>query len=119
MSQLHPWLQQPEIVQYCISKGIVIEAYCPLVRNAKAEDPTLVGIAKKHGKTASQVLVRYSMARGWVPLPKSDTPEFIVSNFDVEGLALDKEDMEKLNSLDQGPKGALVEAVENHTTGRR
>jgi diketogulonate reductase-like aldo/keto reductase len=79
------------------------------VRNEKAQDATLLAISKKHGVSANQVLVRWSLQKGWVPLPKSDTPERIVSNADVYGFELDKEDMEKLDQLDQGADGALVQ----------
>jgi diketogulonate reductase-like aldo/keto reductase len=48
-----------------------------------------------------------------VPLPKSDTPSRIVSNADVYGFELDHDDMYKLNNLDQGKDGAIVQAVSN------
>jgi diketogulonate reductase-like aldo/keto reductase len=108
-SQLHPWCQQRELVDFCKQNNIVVQAYCPLVRNEKAQDATLLAISKKHGVSANQVLVRWSLQKGWVPLPKSDTPERIVSNADVYGFELDKEDMEKLDQLDQGADGALVQ----------
>jgi diketogulonate reductase-like aldo/keto reductase len=110
-SQLHPWCQQRELVDFCKQNNIVVQAYCPLVRNEKAQDATLLAISKKHGVSANQVLVRWSLQKGWVPLPKSDTPERIVSNADVYGFELDKEDMEKLDQLDQGADGALVQVA--------
>jgi diketogulonate reductase-like aldo/keto reductase len=63
--------------------------------------------------TPNQVLVRWSLQKGFVPLPKSDTPSRIESNADVYGFELDQDDMEKLDSLDQGAKGAIVQAVSN------
>ncbi|KAL8647834.1 MAG: hypothetical protein Q9210_005323 [Variospora velana] len=111
--ELHPWCQQREIVEYCNSHNIIVQAYCPLVRNLKAHDETLVGVAKKHDKPTGQVLIRYCLQKGWVPLPKSDTPERIVANADVYGFELDGEDMATLDSLDQGERGAIVEAVSN------
>ena len=83
------------------------------MRNEKANDETLVSIAKKHGKEPNQVLIRWSLQKGFVPLPKSDTPSRIVTNADVYGFELDKEDMDKLDGLDQGAKGAIVQAVSN------
>ncbi|KAM4062139.1 aldo/keto reductase family protein [Hirsutella rhossiliensis] len=111
--ELHPWMQQREIVQYCRDHGIVVEAYCPLVRNTQAEDATLVRIADKHGVTPSRVLVRYCLQKGWVPLPKSDTPERIRANADVFGFDLDGDDMAALDGLDQGRAGAIVQPVDN------
>ncbi|KAL8982843.1 MAG: hypothetical protein Q9205_002762 [Flavoplaca limonia] len=111
--ELHPWNQQREIVDYCRANNIVIQAYCPLVRNNKAYEENLVAIAKKYDKTTGQVLMRYCLQKDWVPLPKSDTPSRIVANADLYGFELDGEDMEILDSLDQGPRGAIVQAVKN------
>jgi len=111
--ELHPWCQQREIVEYCEKQGIVIQAYCPLVRNYKANDPTLVGIAQAHERTTAQILIRYCLQKNWVPLPKSDNPERIKQNADVYDFELSKEDMSTLDSLDQGSKGAIVQAVSN------
>lgn len=111
--QLHPWCQQREIVEYCQKNKIVVEAYCPLVRNYKANDETLIRIAKKYGKTTGQILIRYCLQKGWVPLPKSDNPERIAQNADVFGFDISKEDMATLDGLDQGSSGAIVEAVDN------
>ncbi|KAF1845939.1 Aldo/keto reductase [Cucurbitaria berberidis CBS 394.84] len=111
--ELHPWCQQREIVEYCKKNNIVVQAYCPLVRNEKSHDKTLLSISEKHQVGPNQVLVRWSLQKGYVPLPKSDTPSRIVSNADVYGFELDKEDMAKLDGLDQGKKGAIVQAVSN------
>lgn len=111
--QLHPWCQQRTIDQYCKQHGIVVEAYAPIVRNYKANDPTLVEVSKKYSRTTQQVLIRYALQKGWVPLPKTDTPEHIVSNADVFGFNISEEDMVVLDSLDQGSAGAIVEAVVN------
>ena len=70
-------------------------------------------MSKKHGKSTAQILIRYSLQKGWVSLPKSDTPSRIESNADVYGFSLSDEEMETLDSLDQGAKGAIVEAVKN------
>jgi diketogulonate reductase-like aldo/keto reductase len=113
MPQLHPWCQQKDAVKYCQDNNIVVEAYCPLVRNQKADDATLQSISKKHNVTDAQVLVRWSLQRGFVPLPKSDTPSRIEKNADLYSFELDSDDMSKLNGLDEAEKGALVQAVSN------
>lgn len=111
--QLHPWCQQRVIDAYCKKNGIVVEAYSPVVRNYKANDPTLVELAKKYNKSTQQVLIRYALQKGWVPLPKTDHPERIVSNADVFDFNITEEDIAVMNALDQGSAGAIVEAVEN------
>ena len=57
--------------------------------------------------------MRYCLQKGWVPLPKSDTPSRIEENADVYDFELDDADMKTLDGLDQGEKGAIVEAVKN------
>ncbi|BCS29867.1 aldo/keto reductase family protein [Aspergillus puulaauensis] len=111
--ELHPWSQQRVIDAYCKKHGIIVEAYSPIVRNYKANDPTLVELAKKYNKATQQVLIRYALQKGWVPLPKTDDPERIVSNADVFDFDISDEDIAVLNALDQGSAGAIVEAVEN------
>lgn len=92
---------------------MVVSAYSPIVRNQKASDPTVAAIAKAQGKTPNQILIRYSLQKGWVPLPKSDTPSRIQENADVFGWVLSEQEMQRLDGLDQGRKGAIVEAVDD------
>lgn len=111
--QLHPYNQQPAITQYCRDNKVALEAYCPLVRNQKSQDPTLTSIASKHGTSTQQVLLRYCLQKDWIPLPKSDNAGRIAKNADLYGFELDVEDMGKLDGLEQGGEGALVMAVDN------
>lgn len=83
------------------------------MRNQKADDPTLLQVAKKYSMSTTQVLIRYCLQKGWLPLPKSDTKERIWQNADVYGFELGEEDMRALDGLDKGAKGAIVEAVKN------
>lgn len=92
---------------------MVVEAYCPIVRNQKAKDKTLVSLADKYKKSPSQVLIRYCLQKDWVPLPKSDTPSRIKDNANVYDFELDAEDMKTMDSLDEGAKGSIVQVVDN------
>jgi len=105
--EIHPWCQQREIVEYCQKEGIVVQAYCPLVRGQKMKDPVLVEIAKRHARTPAQVLVRWSLQKGFVPLPKSDHEDRIKENMGVFGWELDGEGMKALDALDEGDSGAV------------
>lgn len=113
MLKLHPFSQQREVVDFCQKNGIIVEAYCPLVRNKKADDPTLTRIAKAHNKAVSHVLIRYCLQKDWVPLPKSDTPSRIVDNANIYDFELSKAEMETIDGLNQGSEGAIVQAVTN------
>jgi diketogulonate reductase-like aldo/keto reductase len=96
--ELHPWLARPDIVGWLRERNVVIEAYSPLVKGLKMNDPILEKIAKKHDKSPAQVLVRWSLQMGFVPLPKSETLSRIEGNADVFGWELDDEDMEMLDT---------------------
>lgn len=104
--ELHPWCQQRPIVDYCREQGIVMQAYCPLVRGTKLDDPTLKRVAERLGRTPAQVLIRWSLSKGFVPLVKSDTPSRIKENAEVFDFELSAEDMSSLDDLDEGAKGA-------------
>ncbi|KAI0088896.1 Aldo/keto reductase [Irpex rosettiformis] len=100
--ELHPFCTQEPIVKYCNEHGIVVSAFCPLVRG-DFSDPVLQEVATKVNKHPAQVLVRWSIQRGFIPLPRSSKAERIASNADVFGFELSKEDMEALNSRPQKP----------------
>lgn len=61
--ELHPWLTRPDIVEWCQKKGVVIEAYCPIVRGQRFEEKVLQALGEKYGKTPAQVLVRWSLQK--------------------------------------------------------
>ncbi|PVI02145.1 Aldo/keto reductase [Periconia macrospinosa] len=96
--ELHPWLARKEIVGWCKARGIVMEAFCPLVRATRMNDPLLVSLAKKHGKTPGQILLRWSLQMGFVPLPKSVTKSRIEENAQIYDFELSEEDMKSLDT---------------------
>jgi len=108
--ELHPWCQSREHVKYCEENNIPLQAYCPIVRASKNDDATVQKLAKKHNKEPAQILIRWSLQKGYTPLPKSDTPSRIQSNIDVYDFELDSEDMAALDAQDDGTpgKGAIA-----------
>ncbi len=81
--EFHPYHYQKELLEYCNSKNIVIEAYSPLVHAKRMDEPRLVSISEEMGKTPAQILIRWAMQRGMVVLPKSVNQGRIVENFSV------------------------------------
>ncbi len=91
-----------DTVAMCRQHGIVLEAYSPLTKARKLDDPTLGEIASAHGKTPAQVLIRWGLEQGFVVLPKSVQPGRIAENFDVFDFELSAAELEQLESLDEG-----------------
>jgi diketogulonate reductase-like aldo/keto reductase len=71
------------------------------------QHPVLTALAEKHGVSPAQVLIRWSLQMGFVPLPKSVHAERIRTNADVFHFELDAEDMSVLEALDEGAKGSV------------
>ena len=61
--ELHPWLTRPDIVKWCNERGVIAEAYCPIVRGERFGEPALQALVKKYGKTPAQILIRWSVQK--------------------------------------------------------
>ncbi|KAK2736217.1 hypothetical protein FQN55_001749 [Onygenales sp. PD_40] len=96
--ELHPWLARPDIVEWLQKRNVVVEAYSPLVQAKRMDDPLLKKLVEKHNKTPAQILLRWSLQKGFVPLPKSVTDKRIEENAAVFDFELSDEDMESLNT---------------------
>ena len=99
--ELHPFMLHDGIETYCKKKGIVIEAYAPLAQATRLNDSILINIAKKHDKTAAQVMLRWGLQRGFVILPKSVRKVRIKENKSIDDFELTKNEMIEINSLDE------------------
>lgn len=99
--ELSPFLSQMELRRYCEGKGIAVEAYSPLTRGQRLGHPTLVEVARRHGKTPAQVLIRWCLQHGLIVIPKSTREERIRENADVFGFELSAEDMRVLDGLNE------------------
>ncbi|ACG73078.1 2,5-didehydrogluconate reductase [Anaeromyxobacter sp. K] len=100
--ELHPFLVQRGLVDHCKAKGIQVEAYGPLVRGHKMENPVLQRVAHRVGRTPAQVLIRWGIEHGLVTIPKSVHEHRIRENADVFGFSLSPADLAALDALDEG-----------------
>lgn len=78
----------------------MIQAYSSLAEGEKFQDPTIVQCAEKYGKSPAQILIRYSLQKGWIPLAKSSTKERMQDNRDVFGFEISDDDMKVLDEKD-------------------
>lgn len=99
--EFSPYLYQQELHEYCKSKGIQLEAYSPLTKGRKFDDPRLVEIASKYKKTPAQILIRWCIQHEVVVIPKSVHPERQKENFEVFDFEISSEDMLRLDSFNE------------------
>jgi diketogulonate reductase-like aldo/keto reductase len=102
--EFHPFIynDQKEVLEFCKEKGIIIEAYSPLARAKDLNNTTLHAVAERHGKTIAQVMLRWAIQHGTVPIPKSTNAGRIKENFNVFDFELAEEEMQSINRLSSG-----------------
>ena len=98
--ELHPRFQQRDKRDFHKKHNIHIESWSPLGSGRLLADPTLQKIAKKHGKSVAQVIIRWHLQEGLVVIPKSVHQERIAGNFDVFDFELDADDMQTIRGMD-------------------
>ena len=98
--ELHPWLPQTEQQAYHEAHGILTQAWAPVGEDSALRDePVITRIAAAHGVTPTQVILRWDVERGIVPLPKSWSPEHRRENLDVFGFALTADEVAAITAL--------------------
>lgn len=97
--KLCPGESQEAVTAYCRHKGIAIEAYSPMGTGKIFDVPEMQRLAEKYGKSVAQICIRWSLQNGWLPLPKSVTPERIRQNAEVFDFELEAEDVQLIREL--------------------
>jgi len=113
--EIHPFLPNTELVEFCLSHGILPEAYSPLGSQDQAPNtgekvrtnPALNEVAERSGNTLAQVLLAWGLRRGYAVLPKSSTPSRINSNLQVPTLS--DADFEAVNKVAEGRHTRFVD----------
>jgi len=99
--EFHPWLQRPDLVEYCRETGTVVEAAAPLARTEVFEDEAVQALADEYDRHPAQIVLKWAVERGIVVLPKSSSPEHVESNVDLFGWSMADEDLETLDRRDR------------------
>jgi methylglyoxal/glyoxal reductase len=102
--EFHPLLQSTQLHQFCVQKGIQLEAWAPLIQGQGMRHPIIQKIADKHAKSPAQVLLRWDLQMGVVTIPKSVKRERIEANANIFDFSLDDEDMTIIASLEEGKR---------------
>ncbi len=101
--ELHPSQFPREVVNFCREHGIQVESYSPLGQGENLSHPSVTEVAGRHGRTPAQVLLRWHVQHGFVPIPRSSNRSHITENFQIWDFELSGSEMAELDSLDRGP----------------
>ena len=102
--ELHPFLTQPGLRAFCAEHEIAVESWSPLAQGMVLDDPEIVSIAGRVGKTPAQLVLRWHIERGDIVFPKSVTAARIKENIDIFDFELSGEDVEAISALDRGER---------------
>ena len=99
--EVHPFNTRTSITTFCHSHNIAVQAYAPLARALKMEDPTVASLSKKYSCSPAQLMIRWSLQHGFVPLPKSVTRSRIELNGQIDDFEIEAMDVERMDGLDE------------------
>ena len=102
--ELHPFFQQKNVREANAQHGVLTEAWSPLARAGKNDNPVLAHIAEETGKSASQVIIRWHLQLGNLVIPKTTHRERLVENFSVFDFSLSEAQMASIATLDEGSR---------------
>lgn len=102
--ELHPFMQQKALRQAHQQMGIATQSWSPLGQGSALANPVILELARKHGRTAAQVIIRWHLELGLIAIPKSITPSRIRENFNVFDFVLDASDLAAIAALDSGKR---------------
>ena len=103
--ELHPYFHNADVHAYGEAHGIATQAWSPIAQGAVLDDPAIVAVADRHGRSPAQVVLRWHVQRGNIVFPKSTTPARISENFEVFDFALEPDDVAAIDALDRGEAG--------------
>lgn len=99
--ELSPYLYLGNLLKRCQNQGIIMQAYTPLVRGQRMNDPKLLNLAQKYGKTPAQIILRWAVQKGISTIPKSSNKNRLQENFDIWTFNISQEDIEHLDGFNE------------------
>jgi diketogulonate reductase-like aldo/keto reductase len=100
--EFSPFLYQKHLLEYCRSRGIILEAYSPLTRGRRLDDPRLVALSRRYGRTPAQMMIRWVLQKGMVVIPKTVHPDRMRENAAVFDFHIDPQDEAAMDAFDEG-----------------
>uniref|UniRef100_A0A8D8KYV3 Alcohol dehydrogenase [NADP(+)] A n=1 Tax=Culex pipiens TaxID=7175 RepID=A0A8D8KYV3_CULPI len=121
--ECNPTLNQRKLIEFCRKLGIVITAYSPLGRpnqssgndnKSAIDDPRVLEIAKKYNKSPGQIILRYLLDIGTVPIPKSANPDRLRQNIDLFDFKLSAEEIKTMDGVNTGKRIVDIAYLADH-----
>ncbi|XP_053428837.1 1,5-anhydro-D-fructose reductase isoform X2 [Nycticebus coucang] len=116
--ECHPYLNQKDLIGFCQSRNVSVTVYRPLGSSCEGLDvmdnPVIQQIARKHNKSAAQIMIRFQIQRHMIVIVKSVTPKWIRENIQVFNFELTEEDMEDMLKLNRNLRLATFPTTKNH-----
>ena len=100
--EIHPFTAKNELIKYCNENNIQVVAWSPISRGKVFSNELMIKLSKKYKKTIAQIVLRWHMQKGIIPIPKSSNKNRIKENIDIFDFEISNEDMNLINSLDEG-----------------
>ena len=97
--EFHPGYTQAATTGFCVNQGIQVEAWSPLGRTRVLEDPLVLELAEKYGKTPAQICLRFCLQSNILPLPKSSSPDRMKQNLELFDFDIELEDIFRLMTM--------------------
>lgn len=113
--EVHPQSSKSDMLSYCEENNIQLVAWSPIMRGRLFSNELIIGLSEKYKKTIAQIILRWHIQRGVIPIPKSSNEERIKENLGIFDFKLSVEDMDIINSLNDGDDVSVSGVPENST----
>ncbi|MGN0143806.1 MAG: aldo/keto reductase [Clostridium sp.] len=113
--EIHPQNIKNDLLDYCNKNNIQLVAWSPIMRGRIFSNELIIGLSEKYKKTVAQIILRWHIQRGVIPIPKSSNKARIKENLDIFDFEISDEDMKAINLLDEGYDASVSGVPENTT----
>ncbi|MDD6796249.1 MAG: aldo/keto reductase [Clostridiaceae bacterium] len=113
--EIHPLSSKQRMLDFCSKNNIQLVAWSPIMRGKLFENKLMIELSKKYNKSIAQIILRWHIQRGVIPIPKSSNVNRIKENLDVFDFELSNEDMKIVNSMNEGDNASVTGVPDNTT----
>lgn len=111
--EIHPFSIKNELIDYCNSNNIKVVAWSPISRGRVLSNDLMIDLSEKYKKSIVQIVLRWHMQKGVIPIPKSSNIDRVKENIDVFNFSISDEDMKAIDSLDEGYYASVTQPPAN------